>query len=187
MSSENGPPSNYFQNNAMTSYIQQMTENITETDQSNLKNSLVSSTTSNIIENQWQDISSTSQNVPRINSQNQISSQFNCNQQYYNHISTPHNHSIFGTGNHHYKINNTWNIPPLSCYQRLPNTENVFVNKNQLLDQSIGTQHQSNVLNKRYHINIYQGMCHVFIQILQKYTVKQYVFQKLMDNFALIC
>lgn len=157
MSSENGQTSNYFHNNSMNSYNQQMTENINETDQNNLKNSLISSTTNNISENQWHDISSTSQNVPR-NSQSQLNSSFNCNQQYYNHISTAHNHSIFGTGNHHYKINNTWNIPPLSCYQRLSNSENVFVNKSHLLDQSTSMQHQSSFQNKRYHLNIYQGM-----------------------------
>uniref|UniRef100_A0A1B0FRL4 Uncharacterized protein n=1 Tax=Glossina morsitans morsitans TaxID=37546 RepID=A0A1B0FRL4_GLOMM len=30
-------------------------------------------------------------------------------------------HSIFGTGNFHYKTNNSWSIPSLSCYQRLYN------------------------------------------------------------------
>ncbi|XP_053955779.1 LIM and SH3 domain protein Lasp isoform X2 [Anastrepha ludens] len=30
-------------------------------------------------------------------------------------------HSIFGTGNFHYKTNNSWTIPTLSCYQRLYN------------------------------------------------------------------
>lgn len=156
MSSENGQPSNFFQSNQMTSYIQQMTENIAENDQNILKSSLISSTTNNTNENQWHDVSSTSQNVLR-NSQSQLNSSFNCNQQYYNHISTAHNHSIFGTGNHHYKINNTWNIPPLSCYQRLSNTENVFVNKSHPLDQSLGLQHQSNFQNKRYQVSIQPG------------------------------
>lgn len=145
----------------MTSYMQQISENITEPDHNHMKNvvSSTTTTTSNLNENQWQDISSTSQSIPRISSQNQLNSPFNCNQQYYNHIASTHNHSIFGTGNHHYKINNTWNIPPLSCYQRFPNGENAFANKIHQTDQSVGTQYQSNFQNKRYHINIYQGMC----------------------------
>lgn len=172
MSSENEIAANFFQNNSMTAaYIQQMSENIVENvdQQSHLRNAHVSSTTNNISENQWQDISSTShnpnpaqnqsQNVSRSQSQNPSAFNCNSNQQYqYNPVSTSHNHSIFGTGNHHYKINNTWNIPPLSCYQRLPNSDNLFVNKNPL-DQTFSIQHhQSNLQNKRYHINLYQGM-----------------------------
>ncbi|XP_046807486.1 transcription factor mef2A isoform X8 [Lucilia cuprina] len=42
---------------------------------------------------------------------------------------TTNPHSIFGSGNFHYKTNNSWSIPSLSCYQRLYN-ENAHYQRN---------------------------------------------------------
>ncbi|XP_065362475.1 protein kinase 4 isoform X2 [Calliphora vicina] len=42
---------------------------------------------------------------------------------------TTNPHSIFGSGNFHYKTNNSWSIPSLSCYQRIYN-ENAHYQRN---------------------------------------------------------